>query len=154
VADSVMYGYLGLSFGDLLSGLFSQWTRSRKKVVMFYLFLMVALLCFYLFNEHVSASYFKFICFMLGAATGYWALFVTIASEQFGTNIRATVTNTVPNFVRGAVVPITLSVKALMPSVGLIYAALIVGMACIILAMLGTVYVDESFSKELDYYEQ
>jgi hypothetical protein len=89
----------------------------------------------------------------LGAATGYWALFVTIASEQFGTNIRSTVTNTVPNFVRGAVVPITLSFKTLVPSVGIIYAALIVGTVCIVLAFAGILYVQESFSKDLNYYE-
>jgi MFS family permease len=98
VADSVMYAYLGLSFGDLLSGLFSQWLRSRKKVVMGYLIATVVLLLVYLFTTDVSATYFRVICFLLGAATGYWALFVTIASEQFGTNIRSTVTNTVPNF--------------------------------------------------------
>jgi MFS transporter, putative metabolite:H+ symporter len=93
------------------------------------------------------------MCFLLGAATGYWALFVTIASEQFGTNIRSTVTNTVPNFVRGAVVPITLGFKSLLPSLGITYAALVVGTICIGLAMLGTWYVQESFSKDLDYYE-
>jgi MFS family permease len=153
VADSVMYAYLGLSFGDLLSGLFSQWLRSRKKVVMGYLLFTLVLLFVYLFNGNVTDGYFRFMCFMLGAATGYWALFVTIASEQFGTNIRSTVTNTVPNFVRGAVVPITLSFKSLVPSLGIINAALVVGLVCVALAMLGTWYVKESFSKDLNYYE-
>jgi MFS family permease len=153
VAQSVMYAYLGLSFGDLLSGLFSQWLRSRKKVVLGYLLFTVVLLCIYLFNNSVSETYFYFMCFMLGAATGYWALFVTIASEQFGTNIRSTVTNTVPNFVRGAVVPITLSFKALIPVVGIIYAALIVGLICLFLAIAGILYVKETFSKDLNYYE-
>ena len=90
---------------------------------------------------------------MLGTATGYWALFVTIASEQFGTNIRATVTTTVPNFVRGAVVPITLSYKALEASVGAVSGALIVGMICIILAMIATLSVKETFAKDLNYTE-
>jgi putative MFS transporter len=153
VAQSVMYAYLGLSFGDLLSGLFSQWLRSRKKVVLGYLLFTVVLLCIYLFNNSVSETYFHFMCFMLGAATGYWALFVTIASEQFGTNIRSTVTNTVPNFVRGAVVPITLSFKSLIPVVGIIYAALIVGLICLFLAIAGILYVKETFSKDLNYYE-
>jgi len=153
VAESVMYAYLGLSFGDLLSGLFSQWLRSRKKVVFGYLMLTLVLMLVYLFNANVSAAYFKFICFLLGAATGYWALFVTIASEQFGTNIRSTVTNTVPNFVRGAVVPITLSFKYLLPALGIIYAALTVGLVCIALAVFGVWYVKESFSKDLNYNE-
>jgi MFS transporter, putative metabolite:H+ symporter len=153
VADSVMYGYLGLSFGDLLSGLISQWLKSRKKVVLGYLVLTFLLSVVYLFNPNTSPAYFKWMCFALGAATGYWALFVTIASEQFGTNIRSTVTNTVPNFVRGAVVPITLSFQALLPIVGILYAALIVGGVCVALAIAGTLYVQESFSKDLNYYE-
>lgn len=153
VADSVMYAYLGLSFGDLLSGIFSQWLKSRKKVVIAYLVFTVVLLFAYLFAGIPDNFYFNFMCFLLGAATGYWALFVTIASEQFGTNIRSTVTNTVPNFVRGAVVPITLSFKALLPMVGIIYAALIVGSVCIALAFIGILYVKESFSKDLNYYE-
>jgi putative MFS transporter len=153
VADSVMYGYLGLSVGDLLSGLLSQWLKSRKKVVLGYLVFTFILFFVYLFNTNVSPVYFKLMCFTLGAATGYWALFVTIASEQFGTNIRSTVTNTVPNFVRGAVVPITLGFKALLPVFGIIYAALIVGTVCVALAIAGILYVQESFSKDLNYYE-
>lgn len=153
VADSVMYAYLGLSFGDLLSGIFSQWLKSRKKVVIAYLIITLVLLFVYLFAGIPDNLFFNFMCFLLGAATGYWALFVTIASEQFGTNIRSTVTNTVPNFVRGAVVPITLSFKALLPMVGIIYAAVIVGSVCIALAFAGILYVKESFSKDLNYYE-
>lgn len=153
VADSVMYAYLGLSFGDLLSGIFSQWLKSRKKVVIAYLVFTLVLLFIYLFAGIPDTFYFNGMCFLLGAATGYWALFVTIASEQFGTNIRSTVTNTVPNFVRGAVVPITLSFKALVPSVGIVYAAVIVGTVCVALAFAGILYVKESFSKDLNYYE-
>ena len=66
------------------------------------------------------------LCFYLGIATGYWAVFVTIASEQFGTNLRATATTTVPNFVRGAVVPLTSSFQALTPIVGLTWSGILV----------------------------
>ncbi|MGE0637534.1 MAG: MFS transporter [Bacteroidia bacterium] len=154
VADSVMYTYIGLSFGDLLSGLLSQVFRSRKKVVIGYLILSVVLLLIYLFNHNVSIAYFHFFCFLLGTATGYWALFVTIASEQFGTNIRSTVTTTVPNFVRGAVVPITLSFTALTPYVGILYSALIVGGVCLALAFYAILNVKETFSKDLDYVDE
>lgn len=153
VADSVMYAYLGLSIGDLLSGILSQWLRSRKKVVMGYLAACFVLIIVFVFNSQVDVSYYKWMCFLLGASTGYWALFVTIASEQFGTNIRSTVTNTVPNFVRGAVVPITLSFKSLIPYMGLFNAAFTVGLVCLLLAVSGTWFVAESFSKDLDYYE-
>lgn len=154
VADSVMYAYIGLSFGDLLSGLLSQVFRSRKKVVLGYLALSVILLLVYLFNHGVSIAYFHFLCFLVGTATGYWALFVTIASEQFGTNIRSTVTTTVPNFVRGAVVPITLSFTALIPYVGILYSALIVGGICLALALYAILNVKETFSKDLDYVDE
>jgi hypothetical protein len=96
------------------------------------------------------------MCFAIGFATGYWALFVTIASEQFGTNIRSTVTNTVPNFVRGAVVPITLGFAALQSnySFNITSSALVVGLICLTLAIVSTAYIAESFHKDLDYIEE
>jgi MFS family permease len=148
-----MYAYLGLSVGDLFSGLMSQLMKSRRKVVFINIVLLFIFMLLYLFYPIASVGYYKLLCFLLGAATGYWALFVTIASEQFGTNIRSTVTNTVPNFVRGAVVPITLSFKALVPQVGLLASAMIVGSVCCLLAAFATWHVEESFSKDLNYYE-
>lgn len=156
VADSVMFAYIGLSFGDLLSGMFSQLFKSRKKVILGYLAFSLVLYFVYLFNNQVSASYFKLMCFLLGTATGYWALFVTVACEQFGTNIRSTVTNTVPNFVRGAVVPITLGFAALQSNIGIniTSSALVVGLICLVLAIVSTLFIDESFHKDLDYVEE
>lgn len=153
VADSVMFAYLGLSVGDLVSGLLSQFMRSRKKVVYIYLGLSLILMMIYLFNTQVSVVYYKYMCFGIGFSTGYWALFVTIASEQFGTNIRSTVTNTVPNFVRGAVVPITISFAGLSKTNGVVFAAFCVGMVCLLLAFVATLYIKDSFSKDLNYFE-
>ncbi len=154
MADSIMFAYLGLSAGDLASGLLSQFLRSRKKVVFIYLFLSLLLMLVFLYNTHfLSMNYYKWMCFGIGFATGYWALFVTIASEQFGTNIRSTVTNTVPNFVRGAVVPITLSFAYFSASLGVIQAACVVGLICLLLAFLATLYITDSFSKDLNYVE-
>lgn len=153
VSKSVMYGYIGLSVGDLLSGLLSQWFRSRKKIVLLYLILTALVSVVFLFSKNLNIDIFYTLVFILGLATGYWALFVTMASEQFGTNIRSTVTTTVPNFVRGMVVPMTLSYKYLVPQTGIIYAALAVGFISILIAVLSTLYVEESFSKDLDYTE-
>jgi MFS family permease len=153
VSQAVMYCYLGLSVGDVISGLMSQLLRSRKKVVLSYLIFAVLIILLYLFSPVVNSSIFYFYCFLLGAATGYWALFVTIASEQFGTNIRSTVTNTVPNFVRGAVVPITLSYKSLVPFLTPVYAALLVGSVCLLLAFTAIFLISETFGADLDYYE-
>jgi hypothetical protein len=95
------------------------------------------------------------MCFALGAGTGYWALFVTIASEQFGTNIRSTVTNTVPNFVRGSVWPITSLFKylSITCSLGMVFSGYLVGGICMLIAFISLYFVRESFHKDLDYLE-
>lgn len=151
---AVMCCYIGLSVGDLLSGLLSQLFKSRLKVVLGYLIFSAGILLFYLFGmEGKSPEFFYFICILLGAGTGYWALFVTVAAEQFGTNIRSTVTSTVPNFVRGAVVPITKSFQYLVPMIGIVGGTITVGAVCILLAILSTILLKDSFSKDLDYME-
>jgi putative MFS transporter len=151
---AVMYAYIGLSVGDLLSGLLSQFLRSRKKVVLFYLFLSACMLFVYLFGAvgH-SATYFYFICFLVGVGAGYWALFVTIAAEQFGTNIRSTVASTAPNFVRGSVIPISASIHFFEKPLGVIGSAVLVGLICIALAIYSMMQLKDTFGKDLDYTE-
>ncbi len=153
VGTAIMYTYLGLSAGDLISGILSQLLKSRKKVVIGYLVASLLLMLVFLFTSGHSSWMFKIICFLIGGATGYWALFVTIASEQFGTNLRSTVTTTVPNFVRGAVVPITLSFSALSGYLGVIVSAFIVGMVCLFLAFRAIYRLKETFHEDLDYFE-
>lgn len=153
-AEAVMYAYLGLSAGDLLSGILSQLMRSRRKVVMLYLAFSVAVMFLYFFGTSGgSAAWFYFVCFLVGTGTGFWALFVTIAAEQFGTNIRSTVTTTVPNFVRGAVIPISAGFKALEGPLGTVGSALCVGMICILLSLWAIMQVKETFGKDLNYTE-
>ncbi|NJN35622.1 MAG: MFS transporter, partial [Saprospiraceae bacterium] len=113
VPDAVMYAYIGLSVGDLLCAWLSQDSEKPKKAVLIFISSSIGLSLVFLFGRGFSASFFLFLCFILGVGIGFWGLFVTIASEQFGTNLRATVTTTVPNFVRGAVIPITLGYKYL-----------------------------------------
>jgi MFS transporter, putative metabolite:H+ symporter len=151
--DAIMYSYIGLSVGDLFSGWLSQTLRSRRKVVFIYLLLGAILIAAYVLSSNISASLFYWLVFGLGFATGFWALFVSIAAEQFGTNIRATVATTVPNFVRGAVIPITLAFKAIKTDSGITTATLIVGGVCLGLSVLATWYLGETFAKDLDYYE-
>lgn len=159
----IMYSYFGLAAGDLICGMASQLLKSRKKAIVIFLFTSMISFLWYLFVRDVSVSYFYFLCFMLGAFTGYWAIFVTIASEQFGTNLRATVTTTVPNFVRGATVLITLSYVALRKffenhtgslNNAVMIAALIVGTTCILLSLVAVLNIKESFSKDLNYVEE
>lgn len=153
VGQAVMYTYIGLSAGDVISGLLSQWLKSRKKVIYLYLFLSIGLIAYFLSVENPSLNEFRLNCFLLGLGTGYWALFVQVASENFGTNIRSTVTNTVPNFVRGSVVLITLGFNSLSTQVDNKEAAIIVGAICLSLALVALTFMKETFSKDLDYHE-
>ena len=153
---AVMYTYIGLSFGDLISGLLSQVIKSRKKVVFLYLcFTAILTLVFLFFGKGMTATTYYFFCFLLGTGTGYWAIFVTIAAEQFGTNIRSTAANTIPNFVRGSVNVIMLLFSLLLASqlsVGI--SAFLIGAFFIGLAFYSLSQLKETFGKELDYIEE
>jgi len=153
VGFAIMYAYIGLSVGDLLSGIFSQCLQSRKRVVGLYLILTFFVTAIFLYTKGLSTQVFYALCFIIGLVTGYWALFVTMASESFGTNIRATVTTTVPNFVRGAVVPLTLCFKALEVHLGAVSSAAVLGCVCLGLALISLFFIEESFAKELNYVE-
>lgn len=152
---AVMYTYIGVVIGNLTSGLASQWLKSRRKAILASLVLTTAMVLVFLNARGLSASQTYGVLCVLGVAIGYWAVFATVAAEQFGTNLRATVTTSVPNFVRGCVVPLTLSFKALRePPTGDVKAALIVGAVTMTLAFLGLWRLDESYDRELDYNEK
>ncbi len=150
---AVMACYIGLSVGDLMGGILSQVFKTRKKIVFLYLTLTVITVPIYLYSENISLLMFYFLCGLLGVAGGYWALFVTIASEQFGTNIRSTVTTTVPNFVRGAFVPLSWAFIYLKQEYGLIDSALIIGGISLVVAYISLWCLNETYGKDLDYFE-
>lgn len=151
--NAVMFSYIGLAIGDLTSGFISQWIKSRKKVVA--AFISITLLCilFYLFLPSKSVEMFYAACFALGIGIGYWALFVTIAAEQFGTNLRSTVATTVPNFIRGTVVPLTLAFKYLRGEIGIIHGALVIGLVTIVVAFIALQAIEETYSRDMNFEE-
>jgi MFS transporter, putative metabolite:H+ symporter len=151
--DAIMYSYIGLALGDLLSGFLSQWLRSRKKVVLLYILITTVFIVYYLFNPSNSATIFYMLCFGLGVGIGYWALFVTIAAEQFGTNLRATVATSVPNFIRGTVVPLVWIFGLARASVGVTWGAFTVGMGTIGIALVALYYLNETFARDLNFLE-
>ena len=152
-AYAVIAVYLGLVFGDLASGFISQWLGSRKRVVAGFLVLTAASIAAYLMLRGESTTVFYTIVFCAGFSIGYWAVFVTIAAEQFGTNIRATVATSVPNFVRATVIPITLGFNFLKDSIGAIPSAAVVGVICLVIAALALMGLEETHGKDLDYHE-
>lgn len=151
---AIMYSYIGLAIGDLLSGLLSQVLKSRRKVLIAFILSSLLALIYSFYTGIQTSMQWYIACCLMGISVGFWALFVTVASEQFGTNIRATVTTTVPNFVRGAVVPITIGFNFLKDDFGIINGAFIVGIICIGLALFSAIKLPETFGKDLNYLEQ
>jgi putative MFS transporter len=150
---AVMWSYLGLSAGDLLSGALSQKLRSRKKVVFGFLILTWALVTVYCYGPTLSGTGFYALCVGLGLSVGYWAVFVTIGAEQFGTNLRATVATSVPNFVRGSVVLLTTGFQFAQAQWGKIDGAYVVGCVSLAIAFLALWGLEETHAKDLDYLE-
>lgn len=148
--------YGGLVLGDIAGGLLSQYLKSRIKVVYTYLFLSMISISAYFFLHNLSLFAFYTICSILGFSVGYWVIFMTIATEQFGTNVRATVTTTVPNFVRGSVVPLSLLLiylKGLFHG-SLLNAGIAVAILSLTVAFWALHYMEETFHKDLDYLEE
>lgn len=153
-SKSVLYLYVGLTAGDLVSGLLSQLIRSRKKTIGLFLLLNAPLVIFLLNSHGESAAFYYTMIGIIGFLTGYWAVFISTAAEQFGTNLRATVATSVPNFVRGFVVPVTITFEYLKPSLGIAASAQLVGMITFALAGLSLFKLKESFGIDLDYLEE
>ena len=150
---SVFYSYGGLVFGDIVAGLISQKLKSRKKVILAFLIATtVSVITFFRLRE-LTADQFYALTFIMGFCVGYWVLFVTVAAEQFGTNLRATVATSTPNFVRGSLVIISLLFTSLKSSMGLLPAGLTTGLITLALSFLGLYFIDETFHKDLDYVE-
>lgn len=151
---AIMYCYTGLTLGDLASGIMSQLLKSRKKALLFFHLFSAATIVWYLTSGDISQDYFYLKIFFIGFGVGYWAIFVTIAAENFGTNLRATVTTTVPNFARGALVLITPFFKTMKEAFGQIGGAYAVGATCVFIALAVLYFLPETYGKDLNYLEE
>jgi putative MFS transporter len=149
---AVMFAYAAISIGDVLIGLISQWMRSRKKAL--YLFYGITILFTILFFlQRGGSTEMYWICAGLGFGTGFWAIFVTMAAEQFGTNLRATAATTVPNMVRGALPLIILLFKFLRDYMSYVQAGIITGIVVMIVGIIAVALTHETFGKDLNYVE-
>lgn len=151
---STMFAYAAISVADLLIGFVSHWLRSRKKALyLFYVFTIIAIAFF--FNQYNgTAAGMYVICAALGFGTGFWAIFVTMAAEQFGTNLRATAATTVPNMVRGSL-PLTLLLFNWLQSLSLSYvtAGWVTGIVVMCISIVAAYFTEETFGKDLNYIE-
>lgn len=151
---AIMFCYIGLAFGDLSSGVISQALKSRKKAVAILLFLSLICSIVYLYAGIKTATALYTTCVLAGFSVGYWAMFVTIGAEQFGTNLRATAATTIPNMVRGAVIGMTSLFAYLKPSMSIFDAAAIVGIIAFALAFYSIFTIPETHGKDLDFLEE
>ena len=148
--------YTGITVGDVVSGIISQKLKSRKKSLLLFLILAVIFsVCYFTFAKTSEVMFYSVVV-LIGFATGYWAVFISTASELFGTNLRATVTTSVPNFVRGGTILINtlfiyLSVTLAFDN---IKAAIMVGILVFGLAFWAWYKLQETFGKELNYVEE
>ena len=151
---AVMLAYVAIAIGDVLIGFVSQWLKSRKKALfIFYGFTVIGIILY--FQQYGgTASGMYAICAFLGFSTGFWAIFVTMAAEHFGTNLRATAATTVPNMVRGSLPLMVMLFKDLqVAGYGYVTAAAITGAIVMVVTVVAAIFTEETFGKDLNFLE-
>lgn len=152
---AIMWAYAGISAGDFLSGFISNTLRSRKKAILAMLAFTLIGVILLLFGPVPTPGWYYFYCVWLGLGTGYWAMFVTVGAEQFGTNIRATAATTIPNFVRGLLVGMTFLFETFKNAhLGIIISGTLVGLIVFALSIYSTLTVPETHGRDLDFVEE
>ncbi len=153
---SIMFAYTAIAIGDILIGLVSQYFKSRKKALLVFYSLCAFSLILFFSGLNNSDTRMYIICCMLGFGNGYWAIFVTMGAEQFGTNLRATAATTIPNMVRGALPLINLMFLDLFQKTWewpLIKAGIVTGVVVMIITFIAFYFTEETFHKDLNYTE-
>lgn len=153
---STMFGYIGISLGDITIGMVSQYFRSRKKAL--YIFYGLTIIsCFLYFSSlNNSDSRMYLICGLLGFSAGFWAIFVTMGAEQFGTNLRATAATTIPNMVRGSLPLMNMLFLNLFYeswSWSIIQSGIVTGIIVMAIAIVAAYFTEETFYKKLNFME-
>lgn len=151
---AIMWCYVGLSMGDLASGVISHKLRSRKKAVFLLMFISFLGSIVYLFGGIRESDTIYTLCVITGFGIGYWAMFVTIGAEQFGTNLRATAATTIPNMVRGTVVGMTTLYSVFKGSFSVVEAGALVGVICYAIGFYSTLTIPETHDRDLDFLEE
>ncbi|MEO8171479.1 MAG: MFS transporter [Sediminibacterium sp.] len=150
---AIMILYIFVSLSDILCSLVSQWLKSRRVAMFLFLGVLLTGMIVYLFFPAETLTGFYIRIALLGFGIGIWAVLVTTISEQFGTNIRATATTSIPNFVRAFFIPLSFLFKALTPSVGIVYSAAIVGIGIVIFSAIAIYFLPETFGRDLNFNE-
>ena len=151
----IMTFYIAMSLSDIVCNTLSQILRSRKKMFFIYnSFSLIAVLVFTIYPPQSAWQYHYVYCPMLGLSIGYWALLITTASESFGTNLRATVTTVVPNFIRSTFIPIAYLFGILNTYFNSLLAGGVIGVICSVIAIVATTQLKETFGRDLNFVEK
>ncbi len=151
---AIMFAYAAISLGDIAIGFISQWMKSRKKALWLFHLIAAVSIVWYFNLQGQSAGAVYLVCTFLGLGTGFWAIFVTMAAEQFGTNIRATVATTVPNMARGSLNLVSILFVYLQSVTGdYVKSGWITGIIVFIISSIALILTEETFGKDLDYLE-
>lgn len=150
---AIMITYIGISMGGIIIGFVSHWLKSRKKAL--YIFLVLTMIFMTIFFLQKGGNPFSMyvICVGMGIATGLWSIFITMAAEQFGTNLRATAATTVPNMVRGSLPLILLLFKWLREMTDYITGGIITAIIVMLVTWIAAYYSEETYGKDLNYVE-
>jgi putative MFS transporter len=153
---AIMYAYVAIAIADVLIGFVSQWLKSRKKAMaLFYAITILFVVLFFTAQWNGTAANMYLICAGLGFGTGFWAIFVTMGAEQFGTNLRATATTTIPNMVRGMLAVFMIPLfKLLRGSMDYVTAGWVTGIIIMLLAIAALIFIKETFNKDLNFIEE
>ena len=152
---STMFAYVGIALGDVLVGLLSHWLKSRKKALfIFFFFTLISIAFYFMQNGSGGALEMYLICAAMGFSTGFWAIFVTMAAEQFGTNLRASAATTVPNMVRGSLPLLLLLFNGFQNFTTYINAAIWVGIIVMAVSITAAYFTKETFGKDLNFIEE
>jgi MFS transporter, putative metabolite:H+ symporter len=154
---SIMFAYAAIAIGDMLVGLVSQYFKSRKKALLIYYMLTIVGLVLFFSDYNRSDTSMYAICTLLGFSTGFWAIFVTMGAEQFGTNLRGTAATTIPNMVRGALPLINMMFLDLFQKSwgwSLVYSGIITGIVVMTITLIAYYFTEETFHKDLNYVEE
>lgn len=154
---AIMYAYAAIALGDIAVGLVSQYFKSRKKALyVFYLLTVISGVIF--FSGIIKGDMAMYaVCAALGFSTGFWAIFVTMGAEQFGTNLRATAATTVPNMVRGALPLINMMFLDLFQKSwgwDIVKSGVITGCIVMAITLVAAYFTEETFHKDLNYVEE
>jgi MFS family permease len=152
---STLFAYIAISVADILVGLLSQWLRSRKKAVAFFYVITAASIALFFSPLNTGPTSMYVIAAAMGFGTGFWAIFVTMAAEQFGTNLRATAATTVPNMVRGSLPLLLILFEGLERMTGsYVTGAWITGLIVMIISTLALYLTRETYGKDLNFEEE